>query len=91
MPRFKIIGNLVLKKKILKGFDRIWIIRPFIFFLQCDLNYLYKFFVRLPKEDPEQRFDVPSGLERIHVVLKMVDDNEGGQRTKEDAYTIALR
>ena len=49
MPSFKIIGLLVLEKKIFKGFYHIWAWRPS---WSCDLDHLYKLSFPLPKEAP---------------------------------------
>ena len=49
MPSFKIIGLLVLEKKIFKGFYHIWAWRPS---WPCDLDHLYKLSFPLPKEAP---------------------------------------
>ena len=45
----KIIGLLVLEKKIFKGFYHIWAWRPS---WSCDLDHLYKLSFPLPKEAP---------------------------------------
>ena len=51
MPSFKIIGLLVLEKKIFKGFYHIWAWRPS---WSCDLYDLHKLSFPLPKEDSHQ-------------------------------------
>ena len=47
--KFKIIGLLVLEKKIFKGLYHIWAWRPS---WSCDLDHLYKLSFPLPKEAP---------------------------------------
>ena len=49
MPSFKIIGLLILEKKIFKSFYHIWALRPS---WSCDLDHLYKLLFPLPKEAP---------------------------------------
>ena len=51
MPSFKIIGLLVLEKKIFKGFYHIWAWRPS---WSCDLYHLPKLSFPLPKEDSHE-------------------------------------
>ena len=51
MPSFKIIGLLVLEKKIFKGFYHIWAWRPS---WSCDLYHLYKLSFPLLKEDSHE-------------------------------------
>ena len=48
-PNFKIIGLLVLEKKIFKGFYHIWAWRPY---WSCDLDNLYKLLFPLPRDAP---------------------------------------
>ena len=63
MPSFKIIGLLVLEKKIVKGFYHIWAWRPSRL---CDQDHLYILLFHLPKELPHKfGFDWPSGCEEI--------------------------
>ena len=47
MPSFKIIGLMVLEKKIFKGFYHIWAWWPS---WSCDLDNLYKYLFPLPKD-----------------------------------------
>ena len=55
MPSFKIIGFLVLQKKIFKGFYHIWALRPS---WSCDLDHLYKLLFPLVKEAPNEILDL---------------------------------
>ena len=55
MPSFKIIGLLVLEKKILKGFYHIWAWRPSWL---CDLDHLYKLSFPFPR-----RLHMNSGID----------------------------
>ena len=47
LPSFKVNGQLVLEKKIFKGFYHIWAWWPY---WSCDLEGLYKFSFPQPKE-----------------------------------------
>ena len=49
MPIFKIIGLLILEKKIFKDLYHIWAWRPS---WPCDLDHLYKLSFPYPKEAP---------------------------------------
>ena len=55
MLSFKIIGLLVLEKKVFNGLHHTWAWRPY---RSCDLEHLYKLWFPLPKEVPHKIWPV---------------------------------
>ena len=72
MPSFKIIGLLVLEKKIFKGFYHIWAWRPS---WSCDLDHLYKLSFPLPKEAPHKIWLWLAKRIQRRSCLNIVDDD----------------
>ena len=82
MPSFKIIGLLVLEKKIFEGFYHIWILRPS---WSCDLDHLCKFLFPLPKEAPHKIWLSLAKRFQRRRCLNIVDDdddNDNGRQSK---------
>ena len=81
MPSFKIIGLLVLEKKIFKGFYHIWAWRPS---WSCDLDHLYKLSFPLPKEAPHKIWLWLAKRFQRRRCLNIVDndDNDNRRRSK---------
>ena len=75
MPSFKIIGLLVLEKKIFKAFYHIWAWRPS---WSCDLYHLHKLSFPLPKEAPHNFALI--GQVVLEKMFKIVND-DGRRRT----------
>ena len=73
MPSFKIIGLLVLEKKIFKGFYHIWAWRPS---WSGDLDYLYKLSFPLPKEAPHKIWLLLAKRFQRRRCLNIVDDDD---------------
>ena len=82
MPSFKIIGLLVLEKKIFKGFYHIWAWRPS---WSCDLDHLYKLSFPLPKEAPHKNLALickaVSGEKMFEIVDDDADAADDGRQT----------
>ena len=74
MPSFKIIGLLVLEKKIFKGFHHnIWAWWP------CDLDHLYKLSFLLPKPRRHVKFGLDWLLVKIMVMYMYIAPGRGRQ------------
>ena len=73
MPSFKIIGLLVLEKKIFKGFYHIWAWWPS---WSCDLDHLYKLSFPLPKEAPHKIWLWLAKRFQRRRCLNIVDDDK---------------
>ena len=73
MPSFKIIGLLVLEKKIFKGFYHIRAWRPS---WSCDLDHLYKLLFPLPKEAPHKIWLWLAKRFQRRRCLNIVDDDD---------------
>ena len=80
MPRIKIIGFLVLEKKIFKGFDNKWMWRPP---WSCYLNHLYKLSVPLSRLNLALIGQAVSEEKTFEIV------DDGRRRTPEHWYTIS--
>ena len=82
MPSFKIIGLLVLEKKIFKSFYHIWAWRPS---WSCDLDHLYKLSFPLPKKAPHTIWLWLAKRFQRRRCLNIVDDkdNYDGRQSKE--------
>ena len=79
MPSFKIIGFLVLEKKIFMCFYHIWAWRPS---WSCDLDHLYKLSFLLLKEAPHTIWLWLAKRFQRRRCLNIVDDNDNGLRSK---------
>ena len=91
--KFKIIGHLVLGKKMFKGFSHIWAWRPS---WSIDLDHLYKLSFPLPLEASykilalicqalleEKTFEIVDGRQT------MTTDDENAQWTPDHGYPIS--
>ena len=81
MPSFKIIGLLVLEKKIFKGFYHIWAWRPS---WSCDLDLLYKLSSPLPKEAPHKIWLSLAERFQRRRCLNIVDDDDDNNNDNDN-------
>ena len=81
MPSFKIIGLLVLEKKIFKGFYHIWAWRPS---WSCDLDHLYKLSFPLPKETPHKIWLSLAKRFQRRRCLNIVDNDDNDNDYNDD-------
>ena len=82
MPSLKIIGLLVLEKKIFKGFYHIWAWRPS---WSCDLDLLYKLSFPLPKEAPHKIWlSLAKRFQRRRCLNIVDDDNDNDDNDNDD-------
>ena len=81
MPSFKIIGLLVLEKKIFKGFYHISAWRPS---WSCDLDHLYKLSFPLPKEAPHKIWLWLAKRFQRRRCLNIVDDHDNDYDNDND-------
>ena len=86
MPSFKIIGLLVLEKKIFKGFYHIWTWRPP---WSSDLDHLYKLSFPLPKEAPHKIWLWLAKRFQRRRCLNIVDDDDDNDDIDNDETTDA--